>query len=389
MKILEVVPLQLRIENIEDVFDGTQDVLIVQVTTDTGLTGFGEVVSSSFVARAAIEAPMSGGGRHGLRHILRGMDPFDTRAVWKVMYEASSWYGRRGLAIHAMAGIDVALWDLKAKVAGRPLYQLLAGDTAVAPPRIRAYASVLWGDQIEDTERLATGLQRKGFRAMKFGFGPIGTSLEQDLAMIKAARHAVGNDVDLMVDVGRRWDVERAIERAHAFAPWNIGWLEEPLHPDDLAGYRRLCAASPVSIAAAETEETVDQFRAYLDAGVKVVQPDLGRVGLTQGMEIAALARQYGARCVPHCFGSGINTTASIHWMAATGGDLVEYPMQGNPLCRDLVSGIPKLEDGYVRPSQEPGLGIALDSEVVGQYQFDSRTTARIIPGAKGSATLR
>jgi L-rhamnonate dehydratase len=368
LKISEVVALQLRIGNIENVFDGTQDVLVVQVSTDEGLTGFGEVVSSSYVARAAIEAPRSGGGRHGLREIVRGMDPLDTSAVWRAMYEGTAWYGRRGVAIHAMAGIDVALWDLKAKAAGQPLYRTLSPTAAPTP--MRAYASVLWGDRLEDTERLAWDLRKRGFRAVKFGFGPIGTSLEQDMAMLSAAREALGSGIDLMVDVGRRWNFERAAERARAFGTWNIGWLEEPLHPDDLDGYRRLSALSPVPIAGGETEETVEQFRAYLDAGVKVIQPDLGRVGLTQAMEISALARAYNARCVPHCFGSGINTTASIHWMAASGGDLVEYPMRGNALCRDLVFGIPALDDGCVYPSEDPGLGISLNPSIVDQYQF-------------------
>jgi L-alanine-DL-glutamate epimerase-like enolase superfamily enzyme len=370
LKISEIVALQLRIENIENVFDGTQDVLVVQVHTDSGLTGYGEVVSSSFVARAAIEAPRSGGGRHGLSAIVRGMDPLDTAAVWQAMYEGTSWYGRRGVAIHAMAGIDVALWDIKAKAAGQPLYRVLA-PAAVARP-IRAYASVLWGDRIEDTERLAIDLRERGFGAVKFGFGPIGTSIEQDVAMVRAARTALGSGVDLMVDVGRRWNVARAAERARAFEPWRIGWIEEPLHPDDLDGYRQLSALSAVPIAGGETEETIDQFRAYLEAGVKVIQPDLGRVGLTQAMEISALARSYNARCVPHCFGSGINTTAAIHWMAAAGGDLVEYPMRGNALCRDLVFGIPALDGGCVRPSEAPGLGVSLNPQIVDEYQFVS-----------------
>ena len=123
-------------------------------------------------------------------------------------------------------------------------------------------------------------------------------------------------------------------------------------------------------IAGAETEETIGQFAAYLDAGLKVIQPDLGRVGLTQALELTALARRYGARCVPHCFGSGINTTASIHWMAATGGELTEYPMRANPLCRDLVAGIPPLIDGCVLPSERPGLGIELNPDIVEQYLY-------------------
>jgi L-alanine-DL-glutamate epimerase-like enolase superfamily enzyme len=188
--------------------------------------------------------------------------------------------------------------------------------------------------------------------------------------MIAAARSVLGADAELLVDVGRRWTLDQAVERAAAFAPLGIGWIEEPLHPDDLEGYAALSRQSPVPIAGAETEETVGQFRAFLDAGLKVIQPDLGRVGLTQALEISALARQYGARCVPHCFGTGVNTTASIHWMAATGGRLVEYPMRANALCRDLVIGVPPLVDGQVRPGEAPGLGIELNPEIVDQYVF-------------------
>lgn len=370
MKITDVVALQLRVKTVENIFDGTQDVLVVQVTTDTGLSGLGEIVSSSYVARAVIEAPRSGGGRHGLAEIVRGMDPLDTESVWRAMWEESGWYGRRGVAIHAMAGIDVALWDIKGRAAGRPTFEVLSDRPRAA---IRPYASVLWGDSVAETERLARELLGSGFRAIKFGFGPIGTSVEQDVAMVRAACAALGAGDELMVDVGRRWTLDAAIARCRALAPFGVKWVEEPLHPEDLEGYARLTRAVSVPIAAAETEETIEGFRAFLEAGVKVIQPDLGRVGLTQGLKLAALAREYGAACVPHCFGTGINTAASIHWMVATGGTLVEYPMRTNALCRRLVRGVPPLEDGLVAPQASPGLGVSLDSDVVAEYRFVPR----------------
>jgi L-alanine-DL-glutamate epimerase-like enolase superfamily enzyme len=228
---------------------------------------------------------------------------------------------------------------------------------------------VLWGDTIEETRRLTTEFRQLGFRAVKFGFGPIGTSLEQDLAMIGAAREALGPECDLMVDVGRRWTVERAIERIEAFEPFGVRWVEEPLHPDDLEGYAQLTSAVTTPVAAGETEETLAQFETFLRSGVRVVQPDLGRVGLSCGMAIARAACAHGAQAVPHCFGTGINTTASIHWMVATGGQLVEYPMRTNPLCRSLVIGVPQLQNGCVMPSDRPGLGVELDPAIVRQYQ--------------------
>jgi L-rhamnonate dehydratase len=109
VKITDVIARQLRIPNVENIFDGTQDVLIVEVQTDAGVSGLGEIVSSSYVARSVIEAPRSGGGRHGLREIVRGMDPMDTESVWDAMREGTAWYGRRGVAVHAMAGVHVEL----------------------------------------------------------------------------------------------------------------------------------------------------------------------------------------------------------------------------------------------------------------------------------------
>jgi len=370
VRITDVVARQLRISNVENIFDGTQDVLIVEVRTDSGISGLGEIVSSSYVARSVVEAPRSGGGRHGLREIVRGMDPLDTEAVWQAMREGTAWYGRRGVAIHAMAGLDVALWDVKAKALGFPVFHALNPVVKTSQP-ITAYASVLWGDTIEETRTLAATLCDEGFRAIKYGFGPIGTSLEHDRAMVHAARDAVGQERDLMVDVGRRWTLQQAIERSEVLGRLGVRWIEEPLHPDDLEGYARLCAAVEVPIAGGETEETIEQFESFLQAGLKVVQPDLGRVGLTQGMKIAALAGRYGASCVPHCFGTGINTAASIHWMAAAGGDLVEYPMRTNALCRNLASGMPVLDQaGCVRPRLEPGLGVELNSGILREHLY-------------------
>lgn len=375
MKIARVTAHQLRVPQIANVFDGTQDVLVVEVTTESGLTGLGEVVSSSYVAKAIIEAPRSGAGRHGLSEVVAGMDANDVDAVCGRMYEETSWYGRRGVSIHAMSGVEMALWDIKGKAESTPAYRLLAGSGAPSPdtpspgPPIRAYASVLWGNTLPETIENARALLEKGFTALKFGFGPFGLgSIDEDVETLTALRTAIGDEVQLMVDVGRKWDADRAIEECSALRDFGLGWIEEPLHPDDLEGYRRLCESSPVPIAGAETEETVEQFLRYLDAGLKVIQPDLGRCGPGAGMELSRLAGKRGRRCVPHCFGTGINTTAAIHWMAAAGGDLVEYPMGESPLRQDLVAGVPSLEDGYVKPGERPGWGIEIDAGIVAQY---------------------
>ncbi len=382
MKIASVTAHQLRIPQIADVFDGTQDVLVVEVTTESGLTGLGEVVSSSYVAKAIIEAPRSGAGRHGLAEVVLGMDATDIDAVCGRMYEETAWFGRRGVAIHAISGVEMALWDIKGKAASMPTHRLLPrigpsaptsaslkADGALIGPPIRAYASVLWGDTLPETVENARRLLKKGFTALKFGFGPFGLgTIQEDVDTLTTLRGELGDGVQLMVDVGRKWEAPRAIEECAALRDFGLIWIEEPLHPDDLEGYRRLCESSPVPIAGAETEETVEQFVRYLDAGLDVIQPDLGRCGPAAGMELSRVARERGRRCVPHCFGTGINTTAAIHWMAAAGGDLVEYPMGESPLRRDLVAGVPALRDGFVSPTDRPGWGIEIDGDVVAEY---------------------
>ncbi len=395
MKIERVTAHQLRLDRVANVFDGTQDVLVVEVTTESGLTGLGEVVSASYVAKSIIDAPRSGAGRHGLAEAVVGLDAGDIGAVRRRMYEQTVWFGRRGAAIHAMSGVEMALWDIKGKAESTPVYRLLAEsepatrqrDTAAAgrpsDPRapahekalpaiapIKAYASVLWDDVLEDTTRRARDLLEQDFGALKFGFGNFGLgTVAEDLETLTSLRTALGEQVELMVDVGRKWDADRAIKECSALGDFGLTWIEEPLHPDDLEGYRRLCDVSSVPIAGAETEEAVAQFCRYLDAGLSVIQPDLGRCGPSAGMELSRIARERGRRCVPHCFGTGINTTAAIHWMAAAGGDLVEYPMGDSLLRRDLVAGAPSLRDGCVKPAERPGWGIEIDPKVLEEHK--------------------
>lgn len=376
MQIEKVRAWQLRVPDVANVFDGTQDVLIVEVTADNGLCGIGEVVSSSHVAKAIIEAPFSGGGRHGLARAIEGMDFESIDTLWDTMYEASSWYGRRGGAIHAMSGIELALWDLKGKAESKPVYRLIRDDATDATP-IRAYASALWGNTPAESASRAEELLERGFRAIKLGFGGFALDHDTDQRMLAAVRETIGSDIELFVDVGRRWDLHTAVKGCAAAADFAVDWIEEPLHPDDLEGYKRLCALSQVPIAGAETEETLSQFRTWVDAGLDVVQPDLGRCGLSVGIAVSDLAAERGRRCVPHCFGTGINTTAAIHWMTGVGRELVEYPMQSNPLCRDLVTGVPQLESGTVTAPERPGFGIDLDRDILERYLVEPATSSQ------------
>ncbi len=368
MKITDVEAIHLRLPEVEEIADGTQDVLIVKIHTDEGLTGIGEVTSQSYVCKAIFEAPKSAERRHGLSYILKGQDPTDVEGLWERMYYQTNRYGRRGAAIHAISGADIALWDLRGKIEGKPVSDYFGGakrDT------VRAYASLLFGQTPEETAELAQGAVDVGLTAAKFGWSVFGKDPDVDYAHVKAAREILGDDRDLMVDAGHAWDWETALERAKLLEPLNIGWLEEPLSQDDRKGYAELCPRSPVPIAGGEGDVTRWDFEDLIERGLHVIQPDVAFCGgLTVCRQVSEMCQQAGRRAVPHCFSTGINLTASLHWIASQpDGDLVEYCLRPSPLMRKLVRNLPPLESGRAKVPDGPGLGIELDEDVLEEHR--------------------
>lgn len=371
MKIIDIEAIHLRIPNVEEIADGTQDVLVVKVHTDDGLVGIGEVTSQSYVCKAIVEAPRSAERRHGLREILVGQDADDIDQLWQRMYYNTNRYGRRGAAIHTISGVDIALWDLLGKAVGKPVYELLSDDGSVSKGRtIRAYASLLFGAKPDETEALAREAADFGLTAAKFGWGPFGQDPQLDRAHVEAARRGVGDERELMVDVGCKWDADTALDRAEMLSDLKLKWLEEPLSQDDPKGYAKLCSKSPIPIAGGEGDVTRFGFEELIECGLHVLQPDVAFCGgLTVCREVSRMCQSAGRLCVPHCFSTGINLAASLHWMAATGGDLVEYCLRPSPLMRRLVSNLPPLVDGRVPVPDGPGLGIELDHDIIEQFQ--------------------
>jgi L-rhamnonate dehydratase len=368
MKITAVEPIHLRVPVVEAIPDGTLDVLIVKVHTDEGITGVGEVTSQSYVCKACFEAPRSAARRHGLTSILLGEDPLDVERLWEKMYYETNRYGRRGAAIHAISGADIALWDIKGQAEGKPVSELLGGSHR---DTVKAYASVLFGDTPDDTAALAREFVDMGLLAVKFGWGPFGQDPETDLAHVRAARDVIGDDRELMVDAGHAWDVDTAKSRAELLEPLGISWLEEPLAQDDRKGYAELCSVSPIPIAAGEGDVTHFDFEDLIDRGLHVVQPDVAFCGgLTVCQRVSNMCQVHKRRVVPHCFSTGINLAASLHWMASVpDGDLVEYCLRPSPLMRKLVANLPPLVDGRVPVPTGPGLGIELDEAVLEEFR--------------------
>lgn len=371
MKITDVEPIYLRLPEVDATrSDGTQDTLVVLVHTDEGLTGVGEVDSAPLVAKAAIDALPSHLLATGLRSLLIGENPAAIELLWDRMYEGTSYFGRSGPAMHAISGVDMALWDLRGKMIGAPVAELMGGPWR---RELLGYASDLMPDLPEVAGRLAEEYVARGYRAVKFGWGPLGRDARLDSELLHAIRTAVGDEVLVMIDGGQAWNYKGALRMARLCEEYDVYWLEEPLAPDDLDGYRRLADQTTVRIAAGEQESGHRAFGRLLDEGrVDILQPDLGRCGgLTEGRRIADLARDRSADLVPHAFKTGILLAASVHFAAAIrNAPMVEHTVSSSPLARHLVTEPIEFRDGnLVVPTERSGLGVELNTAVVDRYR--------------------
>src|SRR5579864_7019436 len=187
MKITDVEGIILRLPERRAVADGTQDDLLIRVETDEGITGYGEVDTSPEVGRAVVTAEMSHGTCYGLREILIGRDLFDIEQIWELMYRKTNYYGRLGVVMHAMSGVDMALWDILGKASDKPVHKLLGGSFCAD---VRAYASMLMPETADEVRELVSRYAGQGFTAMKFGYGPLGRDVRRDIALAAAAKTA-------------------------------------------------------------------------------------------------------------------------------------------------------------------------------------------------------
>ncbi|HKV44515.1 MAG TPA: mandelate racemase/muconate lactonizing enzyme family protein [bacterium] len=372
MKITKVEAIPLRIPDLDWTrADGIQDDVIVRVHTDAGITGIGEADASPDVVKAIVDAPESWMRSRGLASVLVGEDPLHTERLWDAMVHGTLWMGRGGVTIEAISAVDLALWDIKGKALGLPVHTLLGGARRDSIP---VYASMLFESDLGLMRDRAQRHIAEGYRAVKFGWGPMGPDLATDVGLVRAAREAIGNAA-LLVDAGAPWTAREAILRLDAFQEYQPFWLEEALASDDLAGWARLSAASRgTRIATGEQETLAGAFRDLLEVGrVDVVQPDLARAGgFTQGRRIADLAAANHALCVPHAWKSGILVAASLHFAATLPAiPFVEYTVAESPLRGDLVRSAVQVANGVAQIPQTPGLGVELNEEIVERYRSD------------------
>ncbi|MCH2607709.1 MAG: mandelate racemase/muconate lactonizing enzyme family protein, partial [Pedosphaera sp.] len=330
MKITDIECHVLLVPDVRtDATSSAQDDIVVFVHTDEGITGIGESDVNPWIARACIEAPSTHSMGLGLKEMLIGENPLDTERLWQKLYVGSCMNGRRGAVINAIGAIDMALWDIRGKAAGKPTWQLLGGTPRDA---IQPYASLQPNgtslEQYRDSlVEWVLHAKEIGFRAAKLEitlFGPynhtgMNESDDKVTEVLAACRKAVGPDFTLMVDVQYAWDsADRALATVRDWAEFEVYFLETPLWVDDLDGYARMHDESGIRIAAGEWQTTRHEFADLMDRGkVDIAQPDVGRVGgLTEAMKVCDMAAERGRQIIPHCWKTGISISASAHLAA-------------------------------------------------------------------------
>lgn len=372
MRITDVEAIVLSVGQAKNIADATQESFILVIHTDKGIRGVGVADSSPWVMKAIVEAPRSHDKSCGLRDLLIGEDPFKVEVLWEKMFYNTYYYGRAGGAIAAISAVDIALWDIIGQAVSKPIYQLLGGPFRT---KVRAYASTLFPESntcIQKVSQEARKLVSVGFSAVKFGWGCFGLDPHTDVELVAAARQGLGENVDLLIDVGMKWDAKTALMRIQSLMPYRPLWIEEPLPPDDYFGYQRLSKSGlPCWIAAGEEEYTVHGFYRLVTIGqVDVIQPDVTRAGgFTECRKIAALAKIYNLPVVPHCWSSDIAILATLHFIASLpNAPLLEWTVMDSPL-RELTEEPPKVENGYVSIPDKPGLGAILDWQKIETYR--------------------
>jgi L-rhamnonate dehydratase len=372
VRITEVETFVLRLPEVGAVCDGSQDAFVVRVQTDDGISGIGEGDSMPTVLAAVFDAPMSNSIGQGLRGLLIGQDPLQIEPLVQRMLDGTLYLGQGGVRLTAISSVEMALWDIAGKVAGSPVCDLLGGAFR---RRVRAYASLLFPEDPTDLDAVRRGgaaMRERGYTAVKFGWGGFGGDRARDVALVRAAREAVGDEADLMIDVGCRWDLPTALERAATLAEFDLFWLEAPMPFEPVAAYADLCARSPIRIACESAGGFWESLRQIRDGRLNVILPDVSNVGgIAAWKRVAQAAATEGAWCVPHLFSTGILTAASLHVVAnQPATDLIECSEAGSPLNTDLVTPRLRAVDGYIDLPSGPGLGIDLDEAPLARYRI-------------------
>ncbi len=338
---------------------------IVEIVTDAGLTGWGECYGPARLTAAVVES---------FRPLLVGADPLRTDWLWQEIYARYRDHGQKGVVIEGLSGVDIALWDLKGKAFGVPVHRLMGGPIRTS---VEAYATGLYRRETGDPEAYlveeALDYVAQGFRAVKL---KVGFGIEEDARITRALRRGLGPDVRLMIDANHAYDAVAAIRLGRKVEDLDIGWFEEPVPPEDLAGYRAVRDALSIPVAGGECEFTRYGCReVLLSRSIDILQPDTCAAGgLSECKKIADMAAAFGVRYVPHVWGTGIALAAALQLIAVLPQapsslnpiePLLEFDRTEHPIRQAILTRPLDHENGRVRVPDGPGLGIEIDRDAL------------------------
>jgi D-galactarolactone cycloisomerase len=352
----------------------TRTAMLVEIETDAGVIGWGECYGPARMTAAVVDS---------VAPWLIGEDPLRTDVLWQMVYSRLRDHGQKGVVIQGLSGIDIALWDIKGKHFGVPVHRLLGGAQRT---EVQAYATGLYrrksGDPLHYLAEEAAGYVAEGFGAVKLkvGFGVV-----EDAAVTRSVREAIGPDVALMVDANHAYDAVAAISLGRRIERYEIGWFEEPVPPEDVAGYRSVKAALSIPIAGGECEFTRFGFRDLLVShALDIVQPDTCAAGgLSECKKIADMAEAFGIRYNPHVWGTGIAIAASLQLLAVLPPHtplslepvepLLEFDRTEHPIRQAILTSPIEHRGGVVQVPDGPGLCIEVDRKALNRFAASRR----------------
>lgn len=350
---------------------------LVRITTDNGIVGWGEAFAQGLeppqIAATVIE--------HALTPLLLGKNPLETSVLWQSMYAQTRDYGRKGSVVSAISAVDTALWDIAGHFYQQPVFQLLGGPfRRQVQPYATGFYRIEGQNEAPRLAQEAIDHRAAGFKAMKI---KLGFGVDDDIAVMKAINSALDDpSIELMVDSNHAYGRSEALKLGIALEDYNLRWYEEPVVPEDIAGYAELRSKISVPIAGGENEHTPYGFNQLFRAdAIDIAQPDIGSCGgITAARDIVAMAQATGIAVNPHVWGSAVAQAASLQLIAAlpvpnhslfAKEPLLEYDRSSHPFRQHLITTPWEMADGMITIPDGPGLGIEVRMDTIKKYQIN------------------
>jgi len=349
----------------------SRTIMLLEIITNDGVSGFGESFGNAFINKAIIE--------NAYIPKLIGQNIFNSEKIWDELYNLLRDNGQKGSCIEALSAVDNALWDLKGKYTHMPVYQLMGGARR---KKVIPYATGFYHTKTDIQEKLlieeAINYAEAGFKAMKM---KIGFGVEDDIKMVKAVRHVIGDDIKIMVDANHAYNALTAIQVARGIEEFDITWFEEPVPPEDINGYQQVKANTSIPISGGEAEFTRYGFKNFIDSrAADILQPDCSITGgLSEFMKIMTLAKIENIQCYPHVWGSAVAVQVGLNAAFAMpdfpealvqAPVFFEYDRTPNIFREKMNLNKLIIKDGYIELPEFEGLGINIDRKIIDKYRI-------------------